>query len=180
MILCGWWSTSCGTGGIYSQAPLSGAAGRRAAGGRRAPHPTAGASDDIWCTIGTRGKWDYGTGNGIDSLLDRFTDPHWIEYRRKGCKTHHLWGELHTAWNNLFGLGNPHSSLAWFTPLTPHPSSPILVLVCCTVFVISSFSLNLRPWPFDLLAACTGIIPHCINNCTSHHRLLRYNLNMSI
>lgn len=101
--------------------------------GKQALHPTTGASDDIWCTIGIRGKWDYGRGNGIDSLLDRFTDPHWIEYRGKGCKTHHMWGELHTAWNNLFGLGNPHTSLFWFTcnptpqppthSLTPHPSS---------------------------------------------------------
>lgn len=127
MDFCGWWSTSCGTGGIYSGARLGSAAARQA-GGRR---PTTGASDDIWCTIGTRGKWDYSRGNGIDSLLDRFTDPYWIEYRRKGCKTHHLWGELHTAWNNLFGLGNPHGSLVWFTynppphpgQRTPHSSS---------------------------------------------------------
>lgn len=120
MDFCGWWSTSCGTGGIYSQARLSSVAVRQA--GR---HPTTAAAsvDDIWCTIGTRGKWDYSRGNGIDSLLDRFTDPHWIEYRQKGCKSHHLWGELHTAWNNLFGLGNPHTRLFWFT-YTPPRSQP--------------------------------------------------------
>lgn len=116
---CGWWSTSCETGGIYSQARLGSAAGR---------HCTRPASDDIWCTIGTRGKLDYGTQNGIDSLPDRFTDPHWIEYRRKGCKTHHLWGELHTAWNNLFGLGNPHSVLFWFT-CTPTRYPPTSLLL---------------------------------------------------
>lgn len=85
--------------------------------GRQTSHPIAGASRGIWCSIGTGGKWDYSGGNGIDSILDRFTDPRWIEYRRSGCKTHHLWGELHTAWNNLFGLGNPHPALIWFTPL---------------------------------------------------------------
>ena len=101
---------------------------------RQARQPTTGANDDIWCTIGTRGKWDYGRGNGIDSLLDRFTDPHWIEYRRKGCKTHHLWGELHKAWNNLFGLGNPHSSPFWFTCIpTPHPPTPKSLLKCAWV-----------------------------------------------
>lgn len=82
---------------------------------RQTSHPIAGASHRIWCSIGTGGKWDYSGGNGIDSILDRFTDPRWIEYRRKGCKTHHLWGELHTAWNNLFGLGNPHPNLISFT-----------------------------------------------------------------
>lgn len=92
--------------------------------GRQTSHPIAGAGRGIWCSIGTGGKWDYSGGNGIDSILDRFTDPRWIEYRRSGCKTHHLWGELHTAWNNLFGLGNPHPALIWFTP--PPPSPPTL------------------------------------------------------
>lgn len=131
--------------------------------GRKALHPTTGASDDIWCTIGTRGKWDYGTGNGIDSLLDRFTDPHWIEYRRKGCKTHHLWGELHTAWNNLFGLGNPtHQPLLIYVHLSHPPpcSPPTLVEVCMGgsvslqlwfIHLIFVKSLSLA---FDLLAAC--------------------------
>lgn len=102
--------------------------------GRQALHSATGASDDIWCSIGTRGKWDYGRGNGIDSLLDRFTDPRWIEYRRKGCKTHHLWGELHTAWNNLFGLGNPHTGPVWFTP-----TFPLSLVVFCCDSGISSF-----------------------------------------
>lgn len=173
MDFCGWWSTSCGTGGIYSQAWLGSVAGRQPL------HPTTGASDDIWCTIGTRGKWDYSRGNGIDSLLDRFTDPHWIEYRRKGCKTHHLWGELHMAWNNLFGLGNPHTSLFWFTCTPTHSppyASPILLEVC------KGDSVLLRLWfrdlffssvcaelslAFDLLVAYNRIISHCINNCTS-------------
>lgn len=136
MDFCGWWSTSCGTGRIYSQAWLGSVASRQA--GRQGLHPTTGAGDDIWCTIGTRGKWDYSRGNGIDSLLDRFTDPHRIEYRRKGCKTHHLWGELHTTWNNLFGLGNSthrpfdlavpsHSSPPLHPPLL---STPTLVEAC--------------------------------------------------
>lgn len=180
MDFCGWSSTSCGTGGIYSQAWLGSVAGRQAL------HPTTGASEDIWCTIGTRGKWDYSRGNEIDSLLDRFTDPHWIEYRQKGCKTHHLWGELHTAWNNLFGLGNPHTSLFWFTctPHLTHPLTPLLLTYppgsmhgwqCFTVVVIqrSLFFIILLnccaelSLAFDLLAAYNWIILHCINNFTS-------------
>lgn len=104
---------------------------------RQTSHPIAGASRGIWCSIGTGGKWDYSGGNGIDSILDRFTDPRWIEYRRKGCKTHHLWGELHTAWNNLFGLGNPRPNLIWFTPPplpvgAPRPATEVvLLLLCC-------------------------------------------------
>lgn len=105
---------------LPGSAQLGGEAGRRA----NTLRPTTGAGDDIWCTIGTRGKWDYGRGNGIDSLLDRFTDSHRIEYRRNGCKTHHLWGELRTVWNNLFGLGNPHTSLFWFTYLRRRPTPP--------------------------------------------------------
>lgn len=143
-------------------------------------HPIAGASHGIWCSIGTGGKWDYSRGNGIDSILDRFTDPCWIEYRRKGCKTHHLWGELHTAWNNLFGLGNPHPTLIWFTPtspyLRPRPPRRARGWCCCFAAVQESrlfITLCARcaelSLPFDLSAAYNRIIPHCINNCASEY-----------
>lgn len=163
--------------------------------GRQTSHPIAGAGRGIWCSIGTGGKWDYSGGNGIDSILDRFTDPRWIEYRRSGCKTHHLWGELHTAWNNLFGLGNPHPALIWFTP--PSSNSPCLppsscqrgsVCGCSCVAAppaASSFhqfvraSCRARPsLPFDLLAACNTIIPCRINNraseCLWRYRFFRW------
>lgn len=163
--------------------------------GRQTSHPIAEASRGIWCSIGTGGKWDYSGGNGIDSILDRFTDPRWIEYRRSGCKTHHLWGELHTAWNNLFGLGNPHPALIWFTPFPSNspclpPSSCRRGSVCgCSCVAApptaSSFHhfvrapCRARPsLPFDLLAACNRIILYRINNraleCLWRYRFLRW------
>lgn len=120
MDFCGWWGTSCGTGGIYSQAKL------KQTDSRGIQPPGAGA--DIWCSIGTGGKWDYTEGNGSDSFLDRFTDLLRTEYARRGCKTHHLWGELHTAWNNLFWFETPHKTvgvdLAAIRPSLPSPIHP--------------------------------------------------------
>lgn len=59
------------------------------------------------------------------SLLDRIQ-----------AKSHLLWCELHTARNNMFGLGNPHTGLIWFTPTQPTFLEP--QMGGCDVF-LSSF-----------------------------------------
>lgn len=135
---CGWWSTSCETGGIYSQARLGSAAGR---------HCTRPASDDIWCTIGTRGKLDYGTQNGIDSLPDRFTDPRWIEYRRKGCKTHHRW------------ITHGLEQLVWFRKSTQRP---LLIYLHPDTLPTHLLTPHTSSWKFRRAAVfCINLLSRC-------------------
>lgn len=113
---------------------------------RQPQHSTTEVSTDIWCSIDSRSKWDYGKADGSDSFSDRFTKLHWIEFSQKGCKTCHLWGELHTVWNYLFLLGNPHNSVFWFTHwfdlpfLHSHNSSELTLKVGSAVARILSIS----------------------------------------
>lgn len=147
---------------------------------RQPQHLTTEVSTDIWCSIGSRSKLDYGKANGSDSFSDRFTKLHWIAFSQKGCKTCHLLGELHTVWNYLFLLGNPHNNVFWFMHwfdlpfLRSHNSSELTLKVCSAMAPnLSHLFISLLKCcmelslAFDRLDAYNTIILHHSINCTS-------------